>query len=122
MTKYLISAIWHDDKFRVTHVLLHYAVVNPGNITYHGIGIPVPKDAVVALIRHGYMVQTVVYNYQAAEMVLGAPVVQYSRTGSTFLRSVSNGEKVDNLDNLLPAGIFVNPNPFRISYQGFLKH
>jgi hypothetical protein len=91
---YLISHVGRDSSGNVLKVLLH--TDNGENVST---GIVRTKEEVIALLKKGYSIKTMIWIYPNWKQ--GAEVQCIKGTYGEFLRTDSNKTDSDNLDNLI---------------------
>ncbi len=92
---YLISQVAKDANGNISKVLLH--IDNGDSVSVIGVR---TKDEVIALLKKGYSVKTILWIYP--KWLEGANVHYVSEYSGEYLRTSRNTTDKDNLDNLIP--------------------
>lgn len=92
---FFISGVWKDNNETISHVLMHK--VNTDNSFLSGV--KVSSETAIGFLKRGNVIYTVNWKYPG--WYIGAEVTYVSQHGREFLRSIHNGVKEDNLDNLI---------------------
>jgi hypothetical protein len=95
---YLISGIWVSK-----HPHSHVSFVFLHEDTEGGFkaGIKKSEAEVIKLIKAGYSVKTIEWNYKNAGWIQGADVGRLTVDGTEYLRSHKDKKVIDNLKNLI---------------------
>lgn len=99
---FFITGVWKDSQKRITDVMLH-AVNDDGS--FKSRGSKTSRMAVIALLKNKKTVMTLTWGYPNWNP--GANVNYENVGGQEFLRTVSNSDRKDNLDNSLPFDQFI---------------
>jgi len=92
---YVISGVWKNSDDNITHVMLHS--VNDGDSW--NMGEKTTAASVIALLKKGNIIRTVVWNYPG--WFIKSKVTYVQAFGNEYLRSEPNASTRDNLDNLI---------------------
>lgn len=102
-TNYYITGVWKDNQKRITNVMLHS--VNTDE-TFRVRGSKTNKNDVIRLIKNGYEIKTLVWEYPGWN--IGALITYEIVNGQEYLRTVKDTSTKNNLDNSLTMECFLD--------------